>query len=157
MILQIAPIISRDGVSDALDLARRCFDSLDEATYEGRRSFNAATELSAVMGQIFAGELKLWGCADDDLRGMCALKNGEHIMLLFVDARYRRRGLGEAMVEAMRTEAVTHGFTRLTANATPSSLPFYERLGFVPSAEEQIRDGISFVPVELDLGDDAEW
>lgn len=157
MILQIAPIITPDAVREALALARRCFDSLDEATDEGRRSFLAATEFPAVQGNIMAGNLKLWGCADSDLRAMCALRGGEHIMLLFVDARYRRRGLGEALVEAMRDEAVTHGYKRLTANATPSSLGFYERLGFVITAEEQTRDGITFIPVELDLGDDAEW
>ena len=157
MILQIAPILTPDAVRESLALARRCFDALDEATDEGRSAFRSATEFPTVQGHILAGDLKLWGCADSDLRAMGALRGGEHITFLFVDKRYRLRGLGEALVEAMRDEATTHGHTRLTANATPSSLGFYERLGFEQMAEEQTRDGITFIPVELDLSEDAKW
>ena len=149
--LKCAPVITRDGVRDALELARRIFAALPEATPQATASFERATELGAVMGGIMAGELKLWGCADTDLRAMCALRGGNHVMLLFVDERYRRHGIGEALVEAMRDEALAQGASTLTANATPSSAGFYRRLGFSPTAEVQQRDGIAYLPVQLTL------
>lgn len=149
--LKCAPILTPDAVRGALDLARRCFDALDEADDRSRASFRRATEFSNIFGGIMAGELKLWGCADTELRAMCALRGGSHIMLLFVDAPYRRHGLGEALVEAMRDEARRSGHGSLTANATPSAAGFYRHLGFIPTADVQKRDGITYLPVKLEL------
>lgn len=69
-----------------------------------------------------------------------------------VDERFQRRGLGKLMVYAAIEKAkYCHqeiaGCRFLTVDAKQSSLPFYEKLGFL-KLEEQETD---IVPLYLDL------
>ncbi len=151
MPLSTAPIITRDSVFDALALARRCFDETEDVTEASRALFYRATEFSSFFGRMLAGELKLWGCADGELRAVGALRGGRDIVFLYVAESYRGFGLDAALVEAMREEVLTHGGTVLTASPSPSEAHVYERLGFRPAGVEQTRGGAVFVPLELPL------
>ncbi len=151
MPLSTAPIITRDSVYEALELARRCFDKSEDATEESRALFYRSTEFSSFFGRMLAGELKLWGCADNELRAVGALRGGRDIVFLYVAKPYRGFGLDAALVEAMREEALTHGGTVLTVTPSPSEAHFYEWLGFRAVGGEQTRAGAAFVPLELRL------
>ncbi len=150
--LKCAPIITPDGVRDALDLARDCYDALPNTTAEGRRAFARATDFSRVMGGIMAGELKLFGIGDPALRGVaCTSQHGEHIMLLFVEEGYRGRRLGTALIDAVAESARDEHISRLTVNAEPDAVGFYEKMGFVTVSAAQERDGIAFVEMAAEI------
>lgn len=150
--LKCAPIITPDGIRDALDLARDCYDALPNTTAEGRKSFARATDYSRVMGGIMAGELKLFGIGDPTLRGVaCTSQHGEHIMLLFVENGYRGRRLGTALIETVMENARDEHITRMTVNAEPDAVRFYEKFGFETTSAAQERDGIAFVEMAVEL------
>jgi broad specificity phosphatase PhoE/GNAT superfamily N-acetyltransferase len=56
---------------------------------------------------------------------------------LYVDRRYRRNGIGRALVAAVERQAVEEGARSLYVSATPSdtAVPFYLSEGFEPVAE----------------------
>ena len=67
-----------------------------------------------------------------------------HICFFFVDGRYHRLGLGTRLFEAVKAAC---GSGKITLNAAPFGLPFYRKLGFIPTDEEQTVNGIRFTPM----------
>ena len=58
-----------------------------------------------------------------------------HVEEFGVDAAHRRQGIGRALVDYMRSNAVERGFTRIDLDAwafNESALAFYQKVGFVP-------------------------
>ncbi|MCB9592084.1 MAG: GNAT family N-acetyltransferase [Sandaracinaceae bacterium] len=113
------------------DWAERVQRFVDEGRAEdGLRFFVAEVDgavIGTACGQRFAGlypailvpEVRRYG----------------YVWGVWVDAAWRRRGLGrrltEACVDALRADACTH----VLLHAAPSGLRIYEGLGFVPTNE----------------------
>jgi GNAT superfamily N-acetyltransferase len=75
--------------------------------------------------------------------GVLHIKEGKHISMLFVLPLFQKRGIGRALVAAAdkseRLETV-----HSSVNATNS----YVSYGFKISGQEQVVDGIRFVPMQ---------
>lgn len=65
-----------------------------------------------------------------------------HIGRMAVDARWRGRGLGAAVLEALTTEAVHRGMAQVMLNAQVHALEFYRRHGFIEEGELFMDAGI---------------
>ncbi len=65
-----------------------------------------------------------------------------HIGRMAVDAGWRGRGVGGAVLEALVAEAVRRGFERVVLNAQVPALGFYRRHGFVEEGEPFVEAGI---------------
>ena len=148
--LKCAPIITPDGIRDALDLARDCYASM-EHTAKGEEFFFRELEFAKINGDLLAGSLRLWGLADSELRAVCALENGSEVKFIFVEEHYRRVGLGTVLVEAMSDYAVEQHVDGLTAYATRDSAGFFTELGFTPISAMEERWGLEIVKVKLEL------
>ncbi len=77
-----------------------------------------------------------------------------HIDLLFVEKEMHGQAVGREIVRrlleiARRDDPAAE---RVTVNATRYAVPFYARLGFAPSGEEQMVAGIISTPMEIALG-----
>lgn len=83
------------------------------------------------------------------LSGIAEIRPPGHLALLFVDVVQQGSGIGRALVEYAldycRNTFAANEY--LTLNAAPNTIPFYERLGFEATDEEQIINGIRFVPM----------
>lgn len=148
--LKCAPIITPDGVRDALDFARDCYASM-EHTAKGEEFFYRELEFARINGGLLAGSLRLWGLADSDLRAVCALENGSQVKFIFVEERYRRVGLGSVLIEAMSDYAAEQHADAITAYATRKSAGFFTALGFLPISAMEERWGLEIVRVKLEL------
>ncbi|MPY67440.1 GNAT family N-acetyltransferase [Deinococcus sp. SDU3-2] len=62
-----------------------------------------------------------------------------HILNVSVDPAHRRRGLAEALMEAVLEEVRARGLRQVTLNAAPMGRPLYDRLGFVESTHPELR------------------
>ena len=61
--------------------------------------------------------------------------NRAHIMNVYVNAEYRRRGIAREMMKMLLDEAKLREVTQITLDATESGRPLYQALGFSGSEE----------------------
>ncbi len=150
--LKCAPIITPDGLRDALELAYDCYRDMEHAR-RGEDFFRREVDFARTTGAVLGGKLKLWGIADGALRGVAALEDSRLVKYIFVEERYRCRGLGSALVEAMCDWLREEKVGELYAYATRSSAGFFTALGFRPAdrAEPEDRWGVEVVEVRLEV------
>lgn len=140
---------------DAMALAWKTFLKFEGEDYseQGIRSFEEfiADPMLKRMFRLGAYQMFL-AFHESRVVGMITLRNGFHISLLFVDAEYHRQGIGRLLMNRLcsylRTEM---GMYKVTVNASPYGLAFYQRLGFLALGEEMEADGIRYTPMEMIL------
>jgi predicted GNAT family N-acyltransferase len=85
--------------------------------------------------------------------GVIEIRENKHVSLLFIDKNYHRRGLAKELfrkaVERCKEENAK--LTQITVNSSPYAKHVYEKLGFVQIQEEQIKDGIRYIPMKLNV------
>ncbi|MEA5047774.1 MAG: GNAT family N-acetyltransferase [Eubacteriales bacterium] len=141
MTIQLLPSTS---VQNALDLVRRVFLQFEAPEYppEGVETFCTFLENS---GEI--SKLRFYGAFEKDvLIGTLATRgeDGSHIALFFVETVWQGQGAGrELFTEARRNCSCN----RMTVNASPYAKTIYEHLGFTAVTDEQLQDGIRFIPM----------
>ncbi len=149
MVEEIRKLASADEVREALALCRRVFDEFvaPDYTREGRDTFYRVTEEENNIIGWQTGEYAFYGAfSNDKIVGTAASrKNGSHIMLLFVDKAYHRRGIAAKLVKAIIRDSATE---RLTVNASPYAMAAYERMGFVSTGNAETAEGMTFIPME---------
>ena len=58
-----------------------------------------------------------------------------HLMNVWTDREYRRRGIAEKLVTMLIEEAQARGASEISLDTTEAGRPFYRKLGFVESGE----------------------
>ena len=71
-----------------------------------------------------------------------------HIGRMAVDADWRGKGVGTALLECLVELARKFGYPRLMLNAQVQAMPFYARHGFTPSGPEFEEAGIAHQAME---------
>jgi putative acetyltransferase len=97
-------------------------------------------------------------CADDEMRlaqrlaaqttlvatragapvGFVSLKGPDYIDMLYVRPEMAQEGIGTLLCTAIETLARNRGATKLTADASDTALPFFERQGFRPRYRQSV-------------------
>jgi len=86
--------------------------------------------------------------------GVTAIRDGNHLVHLFVAPEFQRQGIGSALWQRAKSEAIAAGNPAgFTVNSTPFAVPFYQRLGFTPTGPQVEQNGIRFIPMKLDRRD----
>lgn len=95
---------------------------------------------------------------DGKITGMLAIRNANHISLIFVDSLFQGTGIGRRLVEeAIRIcKERNPGINEITVNASPNAETFYERIGFEATDEERSDHGLRFKPMEKRLDSMSE-
>ena len=80
-------------------------------------------------------EWSFWVAEDRSLLGCAAMANGAddktgEIHAFFIAPEAKRRGVGRALWETIRDAARVRGWQRLTLDADPAAVGFYEAMGF---------------------------
>ena len=133
-------------------LVRRVFLRFEAPEYapEGVETFFVFTDPGFMAFSMKSGLLLVGGCFDGQiLTGVVALRERTHVNLLFVEPTRHRRGIGAALMDwaaVQAGEGQDHGYA-MTVNSSPYALGFYEKIGFTATGEEEIRDGIRFIPM----------
>lgn len=79
---------------------------------------------------------------DGQVLGTGRLLPDGHIGRMAVDAGWRGRGVGGAVLEALVAEAARRGLQRVVLNAQVPALGFYRRHGFVEEGQVFVEAGI---------------
>jgi GNAT superfamily N-acetyltransferase len=126
-------------------------------TPEGVEEFLGYAEVSEFTRRLQREHVILVAETDAQIVGMIELREQRHISLLFVADAYQGRGIAsEMLARAIQLcRRVNPDLRALTVHASPNAAPIYRRLGFVPSAEEQVVHGIRYTPMTLVLASDA--
>lgn len=63
-----------------------------------------------------------------------------HLMNVYTEEHYRRRGIAKHLVNMLIGDARAHGATEISLDATESGRPLYESMGFKASEECMVID-----------------
>lgn len=110
---------------------------------DGRAEYASFTESAAMAARASAGhEFFVWE-QEGALLAMAEVRDRNHLVMLFVDPRAQGRGCGGALLR----HALELGIA--TVAASPNAVDFYARHGFQPTGEEQQKNGLRFVPMQI--------
>lgn len=127
----------------AMNLVWQVFQVFEAPEYspEGVRTFRRFITDPAALS-----ELILYGAFEgNSLVGVLAIrKNGTHISLFFVDPAWHRKGVGRALFSHFLADSSAE---QITVHSSPYAVEVYRRLGFRPTAEEQLTNGIRYTPM----------
>lgn len=140
-------------IDEAIKLAEEVFDVYEAPDYgeDGAREFREFLYGENLKRMREKGDIVFW-CAycGDKLAGMCALRNGSHISLLFVHGDFHRQGIGRMLMDTACGFAFKEKNARnITVNSSPYGLPFYKNYGFIATDMERIEGGIRYTPMIL--------
>ena len=86
---------------------------------------------------------------EEEVVGMASVRNCNHLSLLFVKDTHHHKGIGKKLLdcfgEYLKTEM---GEIRMTVQAAPYALKFYEKVGFYATGPEQQFGGIRVTSME---------
>lgn len=141
----------------AMAVAWKTFMQFDAKDYteEGIQSFQdfVTDEVLKRMFDMGAYQVFVATDTDNNIIGMISLRNETHISLLFVDGNHHKKGVGRALMEELcRYVSDEEGYRRVTVNAAPYAVGFYHKLGFKDTGREEVKEGITYTPMEKRLG-----
>lgn len=148
--------ISPDKLRAALELIWEVFEEYEVPDYEemGIQTFRHFIEYSSMVEKVRQGEMIFWGCyLNSYLVGVIALRQGQHISLLFVRGRFHHLGIGTRLLQ-VAVDYVADSQPKIravTVNASPYAVGFYHKTGFVDLAPEKKADGIRFTPMRREF------
>ena len=90
---------------------------------------------------------------DNELAGVVAIRDNEHLLHLFVAHKFQQQGIAKELwtfaMEAAIRAGNKSGF--FTVNSTEYAVPVYERFGFKATGQRVEANGIAFVPMKLTI------
>jgi putative acetyltransferase len=104
-----------------------------------QRAWAAVADDEAAFTKRLGNALTLVATMQGEPVGFASLAGGEKIDMLYVHPGATRRGVAALLVDALEKLAAGRGAKRLTADASDTSLGFYEHRGFIPIQRNTVR------------------
>lgn len=148
--------LKEHDIRNALNLIWNVFEEFESPDYctEGIKSFHEFIEYNSIIEKVKEKSIFFWGCFDcEKLIGVLAIRDLNHICMLFVDKNYHKRGVAKKLM-AIGVKYCTESkddLTELTVNSSPYAVEVYHKLGFKDTNVEQIVNGIRFTPMKLSI------
>ncbi|KPK36871.1 MAG: hypothetical protein AMJ65_15655 [Phycisphaerae bacterium SG8_4] len=120
---------------------------------EGIAQFKKFACAGALADRFRAGNLFLLAESGQRIIGVIEVRQHSHVGLLFVEKSFQRKGIARELlgrsVEICRKR--NPDIQRITVNSSPNAVAAYQKIGFKAVEEEQLQNGMRFVPMELTL------
>ena len=139
---RMVKVLAPEEYPEALSLIWDVFCEFEAPEYseEGIREFRAALK-----DDRRNSAMRFYGAVEnEELVGVLAMREPQHIGFFFVKAACHRRGIGRSLFEAMRKDYVRQEFT---VCSSPYAVEVYRRLGFQPTDTEQVTNGLRYTPM----------
>jgi ribosomal protein S18 acetylase RimI-like enzyme len=140
-------------------LASKVFREFIEGDYgeEGRRNFLQFAAVRPLRERLAFGHLTLVAELDATLAGMIQVRLPAHVLMLFVDGAFHRRGVARSLLEAAlaRIRGLHPQTLQVTVNASPYAVEAYRALGFELAGARDATDGVITVPMVKRLDEPA--
>jgi GNAT superfamily N-acetyltransferase len=147
----------KDGEEhEVSNLVQSQFQKYIAHTYkpQGLEEFLAFTTPDRLLERKRAGQLILVAEHAGSIVGVITIRDANHISLMFVHDTFHRQGIGTELVRraAKEMKMADPGVCKITVNASPYAVPFYEQLGFIATGPQRFKRGMLITPMVLDLG-----
>ena len=140
-----------EDVQEIVELVLGVFDKYVGSGYslEGQSVFRMYCHSDSMRTRLTEGSsFCLVAIFKQNIIGMIEVRNGNHIALLFVDDRCHKNGIAKNLISlAIEKSKVTE----IDVNSSPYAVDIYRRMGFEQLDDEQIRDGIRFIPMKKSI------
>jgi GNAT superfamily N-acetyltransferase len=142
------------------DLVIRVFNEFIAHQYsqEGVREFLKYVQPEWLLHRSQKNHFVLLATMQDKIVGMIEMRNNRHVSLFFVDKRFQQRGIGRELLqrslEICKLEISLKRSPELqevSVNSSPNAIQIYERMGFRQKGSEQVKNGIRFTQMVLEL------
>ena len=147
--------LGQEEILPALHLIWEVFaeDTAPGYTPQGVVEFQKFIKYENIMQYVSKRDMVFFGAFEaGELLGASAVRTTGHICLFFVKKKYQRKGIGRMLFHAMCQHCTqVLAVTRITVNAAPGSVEIYSHLGMRVKAPEEVKDGIRFVPMEMEV------
>ncbi len=147
--------LAGEDMTEAHKLVSAVFDEFVAPLYskEGIAEFKSFIEPEKLLRRLQANSFMLGAESRGELVGITAVRDWNHVSLPFVTGDQQHRGIARSLLaEALRRcRAVEPDLTQVTVNSSPNAREAYRRMGFTPTSEEQLTNGIRSVPMVLRL------
>jgi putative acetyltransferase len=110
----------------------------DDYSPSQQAAWMAVADDEDAFGAQLAGELTLIAMIEGEPVGFAALKGADDIDMLYVHPAVVGQGIGAQLCEALERLAAARGATKLTADASDTSLGFFEHRGFAPQRRNTV-------------------
>lgn len=120
-------------------------------TPEGVAEFQQFIKYENINRMYQSGELAIFGAFDaGELVGTISVKRAGHICLFFVRCSCQGKGVGRRLFQAVVNHCIQRlRVSRITVNAAPNAVPKYIHMGMRQTDEEQVVNGMRYIPMEM--------
>jgi GNAT superfamily N-acetyltransferase len=120
---------------------------------EGAESFLKTIQPSSIADYIKSDQFSYFTAfIGNDLAGVVAIRDNEHLFHLFVAPQFQRQGIAKKLWLFAKDVAITAANTvGFTVNSTEFAIPVYEKFGFKVAGQRVETEGIAFVPMKLNM------
>jgi GNAT superfamily N-acetyltransferase len=138
---------------EASDLIWSVFNEFEAPEYlsEGICTFKEFINANRLYENSEKGFMNFVACFDQQkIIGIIASRESCHISLLFVKKEYHHKGIARELFNKLKAEIIENkpDTKCITVNSSPFAVQIYKKLGFIPTDEEQIQDGLRFTPMK---------
>jgi GNAT superfamily N-acetyltransferase len=137
------------------DLIFRVFTEFVGPLYsqEGIEQFQKFACADALADRLGTGNLFLLAESGQRIIGAIEVREHSHVGLLFVEKSFQRKGIARELLRRS-IEICTKrdpDVWRFSVNSSPNAVTAYQKIGFKAVEEEQLQNGMRFIPMELIL------
>jgi hypothetical protein len=111
------------------------------------KTISPATVRSNLQNPSYAYAL---GYVGQELAGVAAIREKKHVYHLFVAPKHHQ-GVAKSLWHFLKADAVAQGTSHFTVNSSLYAVPVYQKFGFTPICEPQLKNGIRYVPMQLSI------
>jgi GNAT superfamily N-acetyltransferase len=147
--------LEEDEIIQAHALVSAVFDEFVASLFsdEGITEFKSFIEPPKLLERLRANSFMLAAEIDGELVGIIGVRDWRHVSILFVRGDQQGKGIARSLLaEALRRcQTANPDLVKVTVNSSPNAVEAYRHMGFIPTSEEQLTNGIRFVPMVLVL------
>lgn len=142
-------------VVDVSELVVRVFNQFIAPGFspEGVQEFYRYIQPSAFLERQKNYHFALISMAQKQVVGVIEVRNYNHVSLLFVAPEFQRRGIAKEIFHRALQICLSNEpqLSQISLKSSSYAVPIYEKLGFHPTGEKQIINGIGFIPMVLKI------
>jgi GNAT superfamily N-acetyltransferase len=146
--------LGEDDIAAAHALVSAVFDEFVAPLFsvEGIREFKSFIEPPRLIERLRANSFILAAEIDGEMVGVIGVRDWSHVFLLFVRGDQQGKGIAKLLLaeSLQRCKTAKPDLTKVTVNSSPNAVGAYRRMGFNPTNEEQLTNGVRYVPMVLD-------
>ncbi|MFX0098634.1 MAG: GNAT family N-acetyltransferase [Candidatus Hodarchaeota archaeon] len=143
--------LEESQISEIIELIKRIFDEFEAPEYseEGIQEFYSYITPEGFKERLEKNHFTLVAMVKDRLAGVIEIRDNNHICLLFVDKQYHKKSIAKRLLEEAISIAKSNQTVEFSidVNSSPYAVEIYKKMGFLPTDNEQLVNGIRFIPM----------